>query len=120
MSRPVPQPLPVKRGVWEKDTLLESAAGVALDTIRHGQDSQDGDLQSRTRKGCHGGAGSSGGHARWSSWPWPRPSERRPLQLELFYPPPKNSLGYLGGIRSPPGLDTETGTGHTQTRQSTG
>ncbi len=30
MSRPVPPPLPVKRGVWEKEKLLESAAGVEL------------------------------------------------------------------------------------------
>ncbi len=30
MSRPVHPPLPVKRGVWEKDKLLESAEGVAL------------------------------------------------------------------------------------------
>ncbi len=30
MSRPVPPPLPVKRGVWEMEKLLESAAGVAL------------------------------------------------------------------------------------------
>ncbi len=30
MSRPVPPPLPVKRGVWEKEKLLKSAAGVAL------------------------------------------------------------------------------------------
>ncbi len=30
MSRPVPPPLTVKRGVWEKEKLLESAAGVAL------------------------------------------------------------------------------------------
>ncbi len=31
------------------------------------------------------------------------------LQPEPFYPPPqkKNSLGKLGGIRSPPGLDTD-------------
>ncbi len=29
MSRPVPPPRPTWRGVWEKDKLLESAAGVA-------------------------------------------------------------------------------------------
>ncbi len=83
---------------------------------RYGQDSQDGDLQSGTRKGGHGGARSSGGHGRWSSWPWPHPghSSRNPST-----PPSKISQGHLGGIRSPPGLDTETGTGHTQTRQST-
>ncbi len=31
----------------------------------------------------------------------------RPLQPEPFYPPKKISLGKLGGIRSPPGLDTD-------------
>ncbi len=30
MSRPVPPPLPVNGGGWEKEKLLESAAGVAL------------------------------------------------------------------------------------------
>ncbi len=47
----------------------------------------------------------AGGH----SWPWPRPSAR-PLQPEPFYPPKKISLGKLGGIRSPPGLDTQNST----------
>ncbi len=73
-------------------------------------------LQSKTQKGGHGGAGSSGGHGRWSSWLWPRPSAQ-PLQPEHFYPQ-KNVHGASRGIRSPPGLDTETG--HTRTRQSTG
>ncbi len=31
----------------------------------------------------------------------------RPLQPEPLYPPKKNSLGKLGGIRSPPGLNTQ-------------
>ncbi len=49
----------------------------------------------------------AGGH----SWPWPRPSAR-PLQPEPFYPPQKKIfLGKLGGIRSPPGLDTDDRTG---------
>ncbi len=40
---------------------------------------------------------------------------------EPFYPPKKNSLRKLGGIRSPPGLDRHRNrTGHTGTRQSTG
>ena len=30
ISRPVPPPLPVKRGEWENEKLLESAAGVAV------------------------------------------------------------------------------------------
>ncbi len=47
----------------------------------------------------------AGGH----TWPWPRPSAR-PLQPEPFYAPPKISLGKLGGIRSPPGLDTQNST----------
>ncbi len=43
------------------------------------------------------------------SWPWPRPSAR-PLQPEPFSTPPKNSLGKLGGIRSPLGLDKQDST----------
>ncbi len=45
----------------------------------------------------------AGGH----SWPWPRPghSSRNPSTL-----PPQISLGKLGGIRSPPGLDTQNST----------
>ncbi len=42
--------------------------------------------------GGHGSAGSSGGHGRWSLWP---------------FTPKKISLGKLGGIRRPPGLDTD-------------
>ncbi len=47
----------------------------------------------------------AGGH----SWPWPRPSAR-PLQPETLLPPQKISLGKLGGIRSPPGLETQNST----------
>ncbi len=43
------------------------------------------------------------------SWPWPRPSAM-PLQPEPFYPQKKISLGKLGGIRSPPGLDRQDST----------
>ncbi len=55
---------------------------------RHGQDSQDGDLQSGTWKGGHGGAGSSRGHGRWSSWPWPHPghSSRNPSTSPQIFP----------------------------------
>ncbi len=38
------------------------------------------------------------------SWPWPRPSARPPQPGPLY--PPKKSMGQLGGIRSPPGLNT--------------
>ncbi len=34
-------------------------------------------------------------------------------------PQKKKSLGHLGGIRSPPALETETGKGHTKTKPST-
>ncbi len=88
---------------------------------------QDGDLQSGTDNGGHGGAGSSGGHGgagssgghggvgssgghgRWCLWPWASVPSARPLQPEPFLPPKKISLGKLGGIRSPPGLNTDTG-----------
>ncbi len=73
----------------------------------HGGAGSSGGHGGAGSSGGHGGAGSSGGHGRWSSWPWPRPSAW-PLQPEPFYPPPKkNSLGKLGGIRSPPGLDRQ-------------
>ncbi len=38
-------------------------------------------------------------------WPWPRPSAR-PLQPGPMYPPKKKSMGQLGGIWSPLGLNT--------------
>ncbi len=73
---------------------------------------QDGDLQSGTDNGGHGGAGSSGGHGRWSLWPWPRSPRPGPYSRNPFTPPPpkKNSLGKLGGIRSPPGLNRQDST----------
>ncbi len=52
-------------------------------------------------------AGSSGGHGRWS---FMAVASARPLQPEPFYPPKKISLGKLGGIRSPPGLDRQDST----------
>ncbi len=59
--------------------------------------------------GGHGSAGSSGGHGRWSLWPWPRSPRPGPYNRNPFTPP-KISLGKLGGIRSPPGLDTQDST----------
>ncbi len=56
--------------------------------------------------GGHGSAGSSGGHGRWSLWPWPRSPRPGPYSRNPFTPP-KISWGSLGGIRSPPGLDTD-------------
>ncbi len=56
-------------------------------------------------------------HDRLSSGPWPRSPWPGPPQPEPFLPPPpKISLGYLGGIKSPPGLNRQdkTGTGQGQ------
>ncbi len=94
---------------------------------------QDGDLQSGTDDGGHGEAGSSGGHVGAGSSeghgrckelrrPWWCRELRRPWQvvfmavassLSLATPagtllsPKIISLGKLGGIRSPPGLDRQ-------------
>ncbi len=76
---------------------------------RHRQDSPDRELQSRTQKGGHGGAGSSeamaGGLRGRGLISRPGHFSRNPSTPT----PPKNiynSLGHLGGIRNPPGLDT--------------
>ncbi len=42
--------------------------------------------------------------------PWPRSPRPGPYSQNPFYPPKKNSLGKSGGIRSPPGLDTQNST----------
>ncbi len=78
---------------------------------KHGQEHRTGTSRAeQTDKGGHGGAGSSGGHGGAGSSgghgvarsPRPGPYSRNP-----FTPPNKKiSLGKLGGIRSPPGLDT--------------
>ncbi len=60
--------------------------------------------------GGHGSAGSSGGHGRWVLVAVASVPLARPLQPEPFYPPQKISLGKLGGIRSPPGLDRQDST----------
>ncbi len=82
---------------------------------------QDGDLQSGTddgghggagssgghggagSSGGHGGAGSSGGHGRWSFMA---------VASSLGQATPAGTLGKLGGIRSPPGLDKQDSTWH--------
>ncbi len=90
---------------------------------------QDGDLQSGTdngghggagSSGSHGGAGSSGGHGRWTSGPWPRSPRPGPYSRNPFYPPKKISLGKSGGIRSPPGLDTQNSTWQDSRARQTG
>ncbi len=106
---------------------------------------QDGDLQSGTDDGGHGGAGSSEGHGRCKElrrpwWcrelrrPWRCRELRRPWQV-VFHgrglvprpghssrnpstPPKKNSLGKLGGIRSPPGPDRQDKTSHRNRKPS--
>ncbi len=75
---------------------------------KHGQEHRTGTSRAeQTDKGGHGGAGSSGGHGRWSSGALASVLSARPLQPELLYPPQKISLGKLGGIRSPPWLNTQ-------------
>ncbi len=82
---------------------------------RHGQ---DGDLQSGTddgghggagSSGGHGGAGSSGGHGRWSFMAVAS-SLGQATPAGTLLPPKKNSLGRLGSVRSPPGLDRQDST----------
>ncbi len=72
------------------------------------------------------GARSSGGHGRWSSWPWPRLSAW-PLQPEPFYPPPKKKiLGEVRGYQEPSGARqtgqdrNRTGTGQPSRAKQTG
>ncbi len=59
--------------------------------------------------GGHGGAGSSGGHGRWSFMAVAS-SLGQATPAGTLLPPKKNSLGKLGGIRSPPGLDKQDST----------
>ncbi len=47
--------------------------------------------------------------------PWPRSPRPGPYSRNPFYPPQKISLGKSGGIRSPPGLDTQNSTWHDKT-----
>ncbi len=57
--------------------------------------------------GGHGGAGSSGGHGGTAS-ETAAPAPTSVSSAGALLPPPKISLGQLRGIRSPPGLNTET------------
>ncbi len=90
-------------------TLNEDREGVgALEApqYRHRQEGRTGTSRAEQTDRDHCGAGSSGGHGRWSSGPWsPRPG---PYSRNSYYPPPpKISLGKWGGIRSPPGLNRQ-------------
>ncbi len=59
--------------------------------------------------GGHGGAGSSGGHGRWPFMAVASSLGPATPAGNLLHPP-KISLGKLGGIRSPPGLDKQDST----------
>ncbi len=59
--------------------------------------------------GGHGGAGSSGGHGRWSFMAVAS-SLGQATPAGTLLPPKKISLGKLGGIRSPLGLDKQDST----------
>ncbi len=113
---------------WHNSPLPEGVVG-ALEAPqdKHGQEHRTGTSRAeQTDKGGHGGAGSSGGHGvargsgghgsagssgghgRWSLWPWPRSPRPGPYNRNPFTPPPpKISLGKLGVIRSPPGLNRQ-------------
>ncbi len=106
----------------------------------HGGAGSSGGHGGAGSSGGHGGAGSSGGHGRCKELrrPWRCRELRRPWQV-VFHgrglvprpghssrnpstPPKKISLGKLGGIRSPPGLDRQdkTGTGQPSRAKQTG
>ncbi len=51
--------------------------------------------------------------------PWPRSPRPGPYSRNPFYPP-QNFPGKSGGIRSPPGLDTQNSTGQTSRARQTG
>ncbi len=76
----------------------------------HGGAGSSGGHGGAGSSGGHGGAESSRGHGRWSSGPLASVPLARPLQPEPLLPPKKISLWKSGGIRSPPGLDTQNST----------
>ncbi len=86
----------------------------------HGGAGSSGGHGGTGSSGGHGGAGSSGGHGRWSSGALASVPSARPLQPEPLLPPQKISLGKSGGIRSPPGLDTQNSTGQPSRARQTG
>ncbi len=70
---------------------------------KHGQEHRTGTSRAeQTDKGGHGSAGSSGGHGRWSLWPWPRSPRPRPYSRNTFTPQ-KNFPGEVRGYQEPSG-----------------
>ncbi len=86
----------------------------------HGGAGSSGGHGGAGSSGGQGGAGSFGGHGRWSSGALASVPSARPLQPEPLLPSPKISLGKSGGIRSPPGLDTQNSTGQPSRARQTG
>ncbi len=89
----------------------------------HGGAGSSGGHDGAGISGGHGGAGSSGGHGRWSFMAVASSlGQATQAGTLLPLPPKKNSLGKLGGIRSPPGLDRQdkTGTGQPSRAKQTG
>ncbi len=112
--------------------------------LRTDTDKQTGwGLQTEQTDGGHGRAGSSeahgcagssgghgrgsGGHGRWSLWPWPRPTRPSHYSRNSTTPPPKKkkihgaAYGVSGALRGYPqeqgallglGLEAEAFTGH--------
>ncbi len=52
--------------------------------------------------------------------PWPRSPRPGPYSRNSYYPPQKISLGKWGGIRSPPGLNTQNSTWQDSRARQTG
>ncbi len=77
----------------------------------HGGAGSSGDHGGAGSSGDHGGAGSSGGHGRWSFMAVASSLGQATPARTLLPPQKKIFLGKLGGIRSPPGLDTDDRTG---------
>ncbi len=99
-----------RTGTDNSEAMAEMAALEAM-AVQGAQEAMAGARSS----GGHGGAGSSGGHGR-CSFMAVASSLGQATPAGTLLPPKKMSLGKLGGIRSPPGLDRQdkTGTGQGQ------
>ncbi len=75
---------------------------------KYGQEHRTGTSRAEQTDKDHGGAGSSGGHGRWSSGALASVLSARPLQPELLYPPQKNFPGEVRGYQETSGAKHTT------------